>query len=169
MNYLYKQSAGALIISLIMLLVITLLVTSAIRSSNSNLIIVGNMQMQVEATAAAEQAINQVLSSSAHFANSPSGSTYTINQCGLNYTIYGNQVLIDNNNDGSTDYWVYVNVPKCIGMIPIGGTSATISNLLSTNDTYWDIEATVIDARTCAVVTLHQGVKIRLGLTFWAC
>ncbi len=169
MKIFHIQSGGALIISLIMLLVVTLLVTSAIRSSNSNLIIAGNMQMQVEATAAAEQAINQVLSNSANFTNSPSGSTYTINQCGLNYTIYGNQILIDNNNDGTTDYWAYVTVPKCLGMIPIGGTSATISNLLSTNDTYWDIEATVIDSRTCAVVTLHQGVKIRLGLTFWSC
>jgi Tfp pilus assembly protein PilX len=148
-----RQCGGALIVSLIMLLVITLLVTSAIRSSNTNLLIVGNMQMQVQATAAAEQAINQILSSSANFNNTPAGLT----------------VLVDINNDGTTDFSVSVSAPRCISMIPIGGTSATLSNLLATNDTYWDIVATVTDTRSGATVTLHQGVKIRLGLTFWQC
>lgn len=146
-------NGGTLIVSLIMLLVVTLLVTSAIRSSNNNLMIAGNMQATIEATAAAEQAINMVLSSSSHFNNTPAGVT----------------VPVDINNDGASDYTVNVAAPNCVSMVPVGGTSALLSNLLSTNDTYWDIRATVIDNRTGATVVLHQGVKIRLGLTFWQC
>ena len=147
------HSGGALIVSLIMLLVITLMVTSAIRSSSTNLLVVGNMQVQVEAIAAADQAINQVMSSAAIFNNTPAGQT----------------VPVDINNDGTTDYSVLVSAPTCVAMIPVGGTSALLSNLLSTNDTYWDVVATVSDTRTGASIVLHEGVKIRLGLTFSVC
>ena len=147
------HSGGALIVSLIMLLVITLMVTSAIRSSSTNLLVVGNMQVQVEAIAAADQAINQVMSSAAAFNNAPTGQT----------------VLVDINNDGASDYSVLVSAPSCVAMIPVGGTSALLSNLLSTNDTYWDVVATVSDMRTGASITLHEGVKIRLGLAFSQC
>ena len=57
-----KQHGATLITALIMLIVLTLLVVSGIRSSSTNLRIAGNMQMQEEATAAAQQAIENVIS-----------------------------------------------------------------------------------------------------------
>ena len=173
MNAVILEKGGALIVTLIMLLVVTLMVTSAMRSSNTNLLVVGNMQTQVEATAAAEQAINLVLSSSLTFTTT-AGQTVNVdinNDGVIDFVITPNGVTVnvDINNDGTTDYVVNVQAPSCIAMIPIGGTSALLSNLLSTNDTYWDIVAVVTDTRTGASITLHEGVKIRLGLTFSQC
>lgn len=148
-----RQTGGALMVALVMLLVLMLLVSSAIRVSNTNLLIAGNMQIQAEAMAAAEQAINQVLSSAGNFSNTPAGTT----------------VNIDNDNDGNTDYTVVVSAPSCIGMNPVQGTSALLAFMLTTNDTYWDISATVTDLSSGASVTLHQGVKIRLGVGFYNC
>ena len=65
-----RQSGATLITALIMLIVLTLLVVSGIRSSNTNLRIAGNVQMQAEASAAAQQAIERVISS-ANFDISP--------------------------------------------------------------------------------------------------
>lgn len=55
------QSGITLIVSLIMLIVLTLLVVSAIRFSNINLRIAGNTQTQVEGEAAAQVAVEQTL------------------------------------------------------------------------------------------------------------
>jgi len=60
----YQNQRGAtLIVGLIMLVLITLMVLSAFTMSSSNLKSVGNMQSRDEATAAANVALEQVLSS----------------------------------------------------------------------------------------------------------
>ncbi len=58
-----SQRGATLITGLVMLIVLTLLVVSGIRSSNVNLRIAGNMQAQAEAVAASQQVIEQVISS----------------------------------------------------------------------------------------------------------
>ncbi len=58
-----SQRGATLVTGLVMLIVLTLLVVSGIRSSNVNLRIAGNMQAQAEAVAASQQAIEQVISS----------------------------------------------------------------------------------------------------------
>ncbi len=57
-----KQHGATLITALVMLVVLTLLAVSGIRSSSTNLRIAGNMQEQAEAVAAAQQVIERVLS-----------------------------------------------------------------------------------------------------------
>ena len=57
-----KQHGATLVTALVMLVVLTLLVLSAIRSSTTNLRIAGNMQMQGEIVEAAQQAAEQIIS-----------------------------------------------------------------------------------------------------------
>lgn len=57
-----RQRGATLIVGLIMLIALTLLVVSAIRSGTTNLRIAGNTQIQQEAKAAAQQAIEQYIS-----------------------------------------------------------------------------------------------------------
>ncbi len=62
-----NQRGMTLVVSLIMLVVITLFVLSAIRLSTANLRTVGNMQARNEAAAASQRAIEDLLSSPAAF------------------------------------------------------------------------------------------------------
>jgi len=91
------QRGATLVVGLIMLVLITLLVTSAFTLSASNLKSVGNMQTRDEAIAAGNKAIEQVLSSP--FTNSPAAET----------------IEVDIDNDSTTDYLVEFAEPTCIG------------------------------------------------------
>ena len=93
--HLSKQSGATLIISLIMLILIMLAVATGFTISNTNLRSVGNMQSRDEAIAAANMAIEQVIST--NFVNAPQASSANI----------------DLNNDGSTDYIVSMDEPYC--------------------------------------------------------
>ena len=57
----HKQQGATLLVGMIMMVVLTLLVVFGIRSSNTNLRIAGNMQSQVEAGAATQQVLEQVI------------------------------------------------------------------------------------------------------------
>ncbi len=61
------QSGLALITALIMLVVLTLLVVAGINMTNVNTKIAYNMQLQDEAQAATQQAIEQMISKAANF------------------------------------------------------------------------------------------------------
>lgn len=141
------QRGATLIVGLIMLLVLTLLVVSGIRSSNANLKIVGNMQASNEATAAAQQVLEEVMSDVSNF-YSPAERTTTI----------------DINNDGSADYTVVIEAPVCLKLVTVDGYSYEFGNS-APKDFYWDIAVRVTDTRTDAAATVHQGVKVRLDAT----
>lgn len=135
--------AGAtLVVSLIMLVVLTLLAVTAIRMSNVNFRTIGNMQVRNEAVAAAQQAIEQVISNSANFT-----------------TPVAQQIGIDINNDGVADYTVNVSAPTCLKMVSVPGYSVDFA-ASAPQTAYWDIKAVVSDSRTGAKVTVHQGVKM---------
>lgn len=134
-------------ISLVMLIVLTLLVVSAIRMSNTNMKIVGNLQAKNEATTAAQDAIERVMSNLSNF--------YTPAQLSFS---------IDINNDGVTDYTAVTSAPTCIKMIAVDGYGADFAES-APKDTYWDITAVVTDSRTGAAVTVHQGAKVRMDST----
>ena len=168
MNGFRKQSGASLIVGLIMLVVLTLLVVAAIRSSNVNQRIAGNMQMQNEAAAATQQAIEQVISTD--FTTAPEAQQITI-------------------DTGATTYNVQVSKPECINSIPLkndlldadqpedavcinsgvnsnGGIitadGAPIVNTPSCYQQNWDIEATVSDSASGTSVDQHQGVAKRV-------
>lgn len=171
MNRINRQRGATLIVGLVMLVVLTLLVISAIRSSNTNLRIVGNMQMQEEVSSAAQQATELVLS--ANFTSNPVAQS----------------VLIDINKDGTTDYTANV-TPTCTGSIAVVNADLNPSNSADapcissaaaqntglmvsgvvgamTGQSWcylqqWEVQANVADTNTGATATTVQGVSIRV-------
>jgi len=149
------QRGATLIVGLIMLVLITLLVTSAYTMSTTNLKSVGNMQNRDEAIAAANKSIEQVLSSP--FTNAPAGES----------------INVDLNNDGTIDYEVVFNTPTCVSATRIAGTAAPGSSIslgsafsVITSDYYqtiWDLDANVIHKQTGTSVQVRQGVRVLLS------
>jgi PilX N-terminal len=153
-----SQRGATLIVGLIMLVLITLLVTSAFTLSTSGLKSVGNMQARDEAIAAGNKAIEQVVSSP--FTNSPAGET----------------INVDLNNDGTTDYVVVLNTPTCVSAAQVPGTTVAPSSIslgsafnTSTGNLYetvWDLDANVTDPNgSGAAARVHQGVRVLLTQT----
>lgn len=148
-----RQRGATLVVGLILLVLITLIVTSAFNLSTGNLKAVGNMQTRDEAVAAANVAIERIMSSSAIFIT-PAARTETVGP-----------------------YSVTVAAPVCISSVSIkdytsadpnpnvlleggpGGGGGTATGFVVT---YWDINATVNDTTTGARADVHQGVKITL-------
>src|SRR5512135_1562909 len=137
-----RQRGMTLVVGLIMLLVITLFVVSAIRLSTVSLRTVGNMQARSEAAAAGQRRIEDLMSSTTAF-TSPSASTVIVPVNGVNYT-------------------VTTPVPACVKTVPVTGNSYDNSGL-ALQDTYWDVQNTAANAASGAAVTTHQGVKVRLS------
>lgn len=145
-----SQRGVTLFVGLILLVLITLMVTTAFTLSNTNLKSVGNMQSRDEAVAAANKAIEQVMSS--NFTNA----------------LAAENIDIDINNDGVTDYVVNISIPVCVRASI--DTSATVSSItlgtaMSTSynwNTLWDIQAVVNDTKTGAKTTVHAGTRVLL-------
>ena len=133
-----------------MLVLLTLVMTSAYMLSSGNLKAVGNMQFRDEAIAAANAAIEQIISSD--FTTLPVSST----------------ILVDIDQDGSDDYSVAVQTPVCVQAVPISGGVANLSGVTSgvpsstDYNSVWDIEARVNSTTTGAAVIIRQGVRKRL-------
>ena len=142
-----KQRGATLLVGLVMLVVLTLLVVSAIRVSSTNLKVVGNMQVKSEAVAAAQQAIEGILSDVTNF-----------------YTPTVRTTTVDINNDSIADYTVALSAPACLKLVAVDGYSVDFAES-APKDSYWDIRAVVTDTRTGAAATLHQGAKVRLDAT----
>jgi Tfp pilus assembly protein PilV len=150
----HRQRGAALIVGLIMLVLITVMITSSFSMSASNVKAVGNAQFRGEAVAAANQAIEQVLSSP--FSNSPAAE----------------EVQVDINSDGGVDYIVQFAAPSCIGASPLPSSalppsSSSLGSAFSAAppnyETVWDLNATVTDANNSgAMVVVHQGVRLIL-------
>lgn len=143
-----KQAGVSLVVGLVMLIVLTLLVVSAVRMGNSSLRIVGNQQAKAEASAAAQQAIEKVVGTSANF-----------------YTPVAQNFDIDIDNDGVADYAVQTGAPVCLQMTAADGYSYDFA-ASAPQDTYWDVTAIATDKRGSGVsVTVHQGVRVRMDST----
>lgn len=166
-----RQSGATLIVSLIMLVVLTLLVVAAMRSTRTNLRISGNMQMKTEVSAAAQQAIEQIIS-----------TDFTANPVQKNISV----------NVGAASYMVQVNKPTCNSSRPVLNQELDVKNnpldqyclngagsipLVENSDgsmasgspsacleQQWDVAATASDADTGAGTTLHQGIARRVEM-----
>ena len=145
-----RQSGATLVVALIVLTLITLMVINAFTLSSSNLKAVGNLQAREESIAAANQAIELVVSSS--FTDAP----------------VAQEVNVDINKDGTTDYTVVMAAPKCIKVKEVPNPDKcdeSLKQLCATSDwhTDWDLEGKVEDAVTGASVVVHQGVRVKLS------
>lgn len=144
----HRQQRGVtLLISLIMLLVLTLFAVTMIRLSNTNVVVVGNMQAQRALVAAAQQAIETDLNSASFYNDQ-------INQTGP----WAGGVTTSTSNINS--YTVTLNKPKCIYTTKSAGYSA-ISNV-APDDDYFEVSSTSTDPITGASTTVVQGVKVTL-------
>ncbi|MFA7556509.1 MAG: pilus assembly PilX N-terminal domain-containing protein [Hydrogenophaga sp.] len=160
MNVVTNQRGNTLIVALIMLTLMTLITVASLRLSTTSIQVVGNMQFQEEATAAAHQAIENIIT----------------------WQYYKDQKFVDNtpapqnidiNNDGVTDYVVAFE-RTCLGYQEVDPDTPNLpsqctdsENLPAAGLCYWgtwDIKATATDARTGASASVHQGVRVMTGL-----
>lgn len=148
---LVSQRGSTLLVGLIMLVLLTLVAVSAINSTNSSVQMVGNAQFREEATAAAQKAIENVLSTG-DFRDTPPAP----------------QVI---NVNGVADYTVvFTPAPDCVSFKPVDPTDpATPSACASSIGnvcfwTLWDIRAVVTDTSTGASIAVRQGVRTIAGL-----
>jgi Tfp pilus assembly protein PilX len=144
------QRGVTLFVGLIMLVLITLMVTSAFMLSNTNLRSVANMQSRDEAIAAANYAISQVLSSP--FTNNP----------------VAEEINVDINNDNQAEYVVSIAAPVCI-RAAVDATATVSSETLgpgmstvNTWNTTWDIVATAQDIKTGTKTVVNVGARVLL-------
>lgn len=146
----HSQRGITLFVGLVMLVLITLMVTSAFTLSTTNLKSVGNMQAKDEAIAAANQAIEQVLSSP--FTTAPTAE----------------EINVDINNDGTVDYIASIATPTCVRASAENSPPDTSGSLgpamqsIQTYNTIWDIQATVEDAKTGAKTIVQAGTRVLL-------
>jgi Tfp pilus assembly protein PilX len=171
-----RQTGAALIVSLIMLTLITLLAIASFKLGKSNLQIVGNMQQRNQALGAAQGAIDQVVSNSL-FITTPANAI--ANPCNG----APNTTCVDVNGDGVPDVSVKVS-PACIAnhIVPGSQLNPTVQSdqncMLSSNptcagtgscsssslcaDTVWNTHATASDNATGAQYVIDEGTKVRI-------
>ena len=152
-----SQHGSALIVCLIMLVLMTVLVASMFTLASTNFKAVANNQLHDEAIAAANAAIEQVITSP--FTNAPAAES----------------INVDINNDGVTDYTVQFTAPTCVSAISQSAASPPPSSVTlppafnqtaaTYYDTVWDINAQVTDVASGASANVHQGVRVLLDAT----
>ena len=165
----HKQQGSTLLVALIMLMLLTLIAISSMNSTTSSIQVVGNAQFREEANSAAQQGIENIISS--NFTVSPAASTVPVAFGAATYTAEVeaptciSSLALTNNELDPTD----PNDSPCLS-----SSSATNTGIVSASgvavaatqswcyDQKWDVRATVADANTGANVAVHQGVSIRV-------
>lgn len=147
-----QQRGSALIIGIIMLVLITLMLITALNLGTTNFRAMSNMQFRSEAIAAANKAIEQIIGS--NFTAAPAAQA----------------IDVDLDNNGVADYVVQVAVPQCIYAVQAFGADPSSLALpvamtaASTWNTVWDIDASVASGSNVggAAVRVRSGVRVLL-------
>ena len=148
----HDQRGTALVVGMIMLVLITLMLITALNLGTTNFRAVSNMQFRSEAIAAANAAIEQV-----------AGSPFTVEPA-------AEDIEVDLDADGTPDYDVGVSEPVCIlaKEIPASDPSSLSlppsMSLSSTWNTVWEVVATVDEDTNAggAAVQVRSGVRVLL-------
>jgi Tfp pilus assembly protein PilX len=157
-----RQRGATLVTALVMLVVLTLLVLSAIRSSTTNLRIAGNMQAQEEITAVAQQATEQVLSN--NFTASPASASISVPIGSTTYTaqvaqpVCQGSAALPNNSPNLPVQCISSSSLQNTGIFYVSGVPNTGTSWCYNQQ--WEVQATVTDNATGATATLHQGVSL---------
>lgn len=144
-----RQHGATLVITLIFLVILTLFAVSGMNTGVSNMRTANNQQMIVEAEFAAQQQIEQVLSSIAAF-ESVAASATTAN--------------VDANGDGYNDYTVVIQPPRCLSIQPAAGYSYEFA-ASAPKDTVWEVVSAAADNVFGTNMSVRQGVKIRMPVS----
>lgn len=176
MTTIRRQKGATLLVTLVLLVLIGLAAMVSYGSSMRNVKVVGNMQMRSEAIAAAQQIVEDTLSSSV-FTRDPQA-------------VAADAKPVDIDGDGTAEYSVMLQpMPVCIRRRPIptleldpavaddigclgsAGGNGSGSNYGSTSnsnslcaETMWNVAAVVDDRASGAQVTMHQGVSVRVSV-----
>ncbi|MGZ5886988.1 MAG: PilX N-terminal domain-containing pilus assembly protein [Ramlibacter sp.] len=165
------QSGLTLVIALVMLVVLTLLVVSAIRFGNINLKITGNVQSETEASAAAQVAVESTLKQMVASTNisaitaqpalsvSTGGQTYTVAVLKPTCVFSKNVPTTDLDPSKAADQVCFEGSDSDKLITASGALSAAPS---ACKDQQWDVTASVADANSGASVTMLQGAAVRV-------
>lgn len=169
-----RQSGAVLLVSLVLLVVMTLFALAAMNFTNTQARIAGNVQVRSELKAAAQQAVEQVISNF-----DPDDTSPVV-------------VLSDVNGDNTNDYQVTV-TKSCLSSITLSPDAPEADLLASTDNaacqisgaaqstgietataggsicasSLWDVSAVGTDApsatfKSSASITAHQGIATRV-------
>lgn len=157
-----RERGATLLIALIMLVMLTLFAISAIRTGNVGFKVVANQQTQKLMEAAAQEAIEQVLSNLGNFDPTfdPTTTPATVAQ---RICVNGSPPVITTNPTATactSGTAVDVSPARCISSKRSQFDSLT--QTMATNDNVWEIIVTVTDSATGAKAVYHQGVKMRM-------
>ena len=148
-----QQRGSTLLVALVMLVLLTLIALSSINSTTTSIQMVGNAQFREEANAAAQTALENVISGNGFQTATPAPQN------------------IDINGDGNADYTVTFDDPSCISYQPVAQTDTGVPGVCAASGgmavcywTRWDIRAVVSNISTGTGITLHQGIKTIAGL-----
>ena len=150
-----QRGVITMFICIVMLLLCTVMVVTAFSLSSMNLKAVGNVQMRDEAIAAADLAIEDIITSG------------IFNQVSF-YSTFPRTVSVDINNDGVDDYSVQVPVPVCVRAEQANTTttsSVTLPGMSATSawNTVWELDATAQASATGVSVQVLQGIRVLLS------
>ena len=164
------QSGASLIISMIMLVVLTLIVVSAIRFGNVNLRIANNTQAKAEAAAATQVALERFLVTAKAASNLDAiaatsdtvvtgGASYKVTTakpvCQLSKPVLNAEL----DATSATDQKCFESADADKAIVA-GGTLTTAPS--ACNSQQWSVQADVSDGFTGAQVTSVQGFSIRV-------
>lgn len=173
-----RQQGVTLIMALIMLVLLTLLALTSFNLGNSNLKIVSNMQQREQAIAAANEVLEETISSTRFF-NTPTAAL--ADPCDG-----PNSRCVDTDGDKKPDIKVQLTpAPECVKAQPIKNTQLNLAEsedagcavgsgqnfgVAGANDgnsqcanSIWDVTAVATDMNTQASVTVTQGVAVRVA------
>lgn len=152
----FAQRGMTLIISMVMLVILTLFVVSAIRIANINLRITANYQWQKEMEALTDSAIEQLVTTSTTFDNSAIQAGTAVDQviCANGTVGASGSCTLTNAQVGT------VTTPRCLSSKVASGYSKKI-DALSPDDNEWLIKATATDSFSGAKITVYRGVTVR--------
>jgi Tfp pilus assembly protein PilX len=165
--------------ALVMLVLLTLLALTSFNLGKANMAIISNMQQRDEAIAAAQEVIEETISST-RFITSPGDAL--AQPCNGN----SNTRCIDTNGDGVADISVVLSpAPGCVktqsikvsaldvsgaddagcsvGAAQNFGIKGAVTGDSLCADSLWEIHASATDAVTAASVELTQGVTVRIA------
>ncbi len=140
-NPIPRQHGAALVVSLMMLVVLTLLAVSSINMSTVNLRIVNNMRTQMETETAIHFAMDQIRSSMQPFGGLANADPATPQ----NIVVNGHNIVIS--------------ARTCIASQVVQGNELTIQQgSASHEDTFWEYTGSYTDPATGATTRQHQGI-----------
>lgn len=146
----FAQRGMVLITSLVMMVLLTLFVLSAIRIANVNLQIIGNYQWQRSMEMVTDSAIEQVISQTANF--SSTATAWDICQDGS--LVAPSACTLLNPRIGS------VSAPVCARSVTATGYTKKLGEM-PPDDNLWVLTGDATDANSGAHVRIQRGVNIR--------